>query len=66
VVVSAHASPIDLKSAFLPVMAARVFNSLVFGHFRFAAKLDAARFSAFASFTCARADQIPLELRQPA
>ncbi len=39
---------------------------LVFGQFRFAAELDAARFSAVASFTGARADQIPLELRQPA
>jgi len=39
---------------------------LVFRQFRFAAQLDAACLGAFASFTGAGADQVPLELGQPA
>ena len=39
---------------------------LVFGQFRFAAELDAARLGALVSFAGAGAEQIPLELGQPA
>jgi hypothetical protein len=48
------------------VAAADRLALLVFGHFRFAAKLDAARLGAFPPFAGSRADQTPLELSQSA
>jgi hypothetical protein len=57
----------DLAHGFaVAVAASDRLALLVFGQVGFAAEFDAARFGAFASFTGAGADQLFLELGQPA
>ena len=60
-----NSGPLGSERLAVAVAAADRLALLVFGQFRFAAELDAASLGAVASFSGARADQIPLELRQP-